>query len=112
MLNMGIFRLNIMGIYRAADQNLTGSVDDNYFINATASTDLFKRKLSLRLGMMDVFNMMERTSNTSTPTYISLSSSKRKSQYLTFGITFRFGKLELEQKQMAPQGGGGGAPMK
>ncbi|MBN2730329.1 MAG: outer membrane beta-barrel protein [Bacteroidales bacterium] len=111
MLNMGIFRLNIMGIYRAADQNLTGSVDDNYFINATASADLLKRKLSLRLGMMDVFNMMERTSNTSTPTYISLSSSKRKSQYLTFGITFRFGKLELEQKQMAPQGGGGGAPM-
>lgn len=115
MLNLGIFRLNVMGIYRAADQTLTGSVDDIYFINATASADLFNRKLSLRFGMMDVFNMMERNSATNTPTYISLSSSKRKSQYLTFGITFRFGKLELEQKvnpQGAGGGGGGGAPMR
>ncbi len=112
MLNMGLFRLNIMGIYRAADETLTGSVEDNYFINATATADLMKRRLSLRFGVMDVFNMMERNSATNTPTYISLSSSKRKSQYITFGITFRFGKLELEQKVNQGAGGGGGTPMR
>jgi hypothetical protein len=51
--------------------------------------------------------MMERNVTTNTPNYIYLSSSKRKSQYLSFGITFRFGKLQLEQKQMAPQTGAG-----
>jgi outer membrane receptor protein involved in Fe transport len=107
MMTLGPLRFNITGIYRAANETMTGSVDDNYFINATASADLLKRKLSLRLGMMDVFNMMERNVTTSNPNYIYLSSSKRKSQYLTFGITFRFGKIELEQKQMAPQTGAG-----
>jgi Outer membrane protein beta-barrel family/CarboxypepD_reg-like domain/TonB-dependent Receptor Plug Domain len=107
MMTLGPIRLNIIGIYRAANETMTGSVDGSYFINATATTDLFKRKLSLRLGMMDVFNMMERNVTTNTPSYISLSSSKRKSQYLTFGITFRFGKIQLEQKQMAPQSGAG-----
>jgi outer membrane receptor protein involved in Fe transport len=103
MWNYKIIRLNIMGIYRASAASLQGSNEPTYFINATASADLFKKMVSLRLGMNDIFNWMKHSSETNTPSYISSSSSKQKSQFLTFGITVRLGKVELEQSQMPPQ---------
>ena len=103
MWNYKLFRVNIMGIYRAAEESMQGAEEASYWINANASADLFNRKMSLRFGMNDVFNWNERNFSISTPTFISSSSSKRKSQFLTFGITFRFGKLELEQQQKPPQ---------
>jgi hypothetical protein len=102
MYNISLFRIQLMGNYRSASQNLTGSEDPTYWMNLTVNADLFNNKLSLRLGMMDVFNWMERNVSTTTPSYISTSSSKQKSQYLTFGITFRFGKIELERMQRQP----------
>lgn len=105
MWNYKILRLNVMGIYRAAAASLQGNNDPNYWINVTANADLFKKTVSLRLGMNDIFNWMERSSETNTPTYISTNSSKMKTQFLTFGITVRLGKVELEQQQMPPQNG-------
>jgi len=57
----------------------------------------------MRLGMMDIFNWMEHAYSTTTPTYIVTSTSKRKTQFVTFGITVRLGKIELEQMQASPQ---------
>lgn len=108
MWNYKFLRLNVMGVYRAASASLQGTTEPAYFTNATVNADLFDKKLSIRLGMQDIFNWQERRSNTNTPTYIVESYSKNKSQFLTFGITFRFGKVEMEQNQMPPQGGAGG----
>lgn len=105
MYNYKNIRMHIIGNYRSASDNIFGRTEPDYWINASLNADFFKRKLSLRLGMMDVFNWMERVSSTSTPTYISLSSSKHRSQFVNFGITFRFGKIELEKPQMAPSPG-------
>lgn len=107
MWNYKFLRLNIMGIYRAASANLQGSSDPTYFTNATVNADLFNKKLSIRVGMQDIFNWQERKSNTNTPTYISENYSKNRSQFLTFGVTVRLGKIELERNQKAPQGGDG-----
>ena len=111
MWNYKFLRLNIMGIYRAASANLQGTSKDTYFINANLNADLFNRKLSIRVGMQDIFNWQESNTITNTPTYYSEDYSKNRSQFLTFGITVRLGKIELEQSQMPPQGGGGGGPM-
>lgn len=108
MWNYKFLRLNIMGIYRAAAVSLQGSSEDTYFVNANLNADFFKRKLSVRVGMQDIFNWQESNTITNTPTYYSENYSKNRSQFLTFGITFRFGKIELEQSQMPPQGGVGG----
>lgn len=102
MWNYKNLRFNLTGVYRAASANLQGSDEPTYWINSTINADLFDRKLSLRLGMQDIFNWLENSSSTNTPSVISESYSKSKSQYLTFGITFRFGKVELEQQQMQP----------
>jgi len=102
MYSYKIFRIHLMGNYRSASETFTGTEKPFYWMNITANADLFDKKLSLRLGMMDVFNWMERNSTTSTPTYVSTGTSKQKSQYLTFGITFRFGKIELERMQRQP----------
>ena len=91
-----------MGNYRAASESLIGSTEPQYWINATVNADFFKRKMSLRVGMMDVFNWREQSSTVSTPTYSSVSSSKQKSQFVTFGLTFRFGRTELERQQKQP----------
>ena len=111
MWNYKFLRLNITCIYRAAAINLQGTSEDNYFINASVNADFFKKKMSVRLGMQDIFNWQENNTTTKTPTYYSENFSKNRSQFLTFGITFRFGKIELERKQMPPQQGGGGGPM-
>lgn len=108
MWNYKFLRLNIMGIYRAAAANLQGSSEDTYFVNANLNADLFKKKLSIRLGMQDIFNWQESNTITNTPTYYSEDYSKNRSQFLTFDITVRLGKIELEQSQMPPQSGGGG----
>jgi len=100
MYNFKNIRMHLIGNYRSASENVFGRTEPNYWINASVNADFYNRKLSLRLGMMDVFNWMERVSSTSTPTYISLSSSKLRSQFVNFGITFRFGKVELEKPQM------------
>lgn len=102
MYNYKIFRFHLNGNYRAASETLNGSVDPTYWINATFSADFLNRKLSVRMGVMDIFNWMERSYTTTTPTFISTGSSKQKSQFITFGLTFRFGKMELERMQKQP----------
>lgn len=96
--NYGIVRLNITGIYRSASINLTGSQKPVYYINMSASTDLMKRTLSIRAGVQDIFDWQKDAGTSVTPVLISEYSSKRLTRYLTFGITYRFGKTELESK--------------
>ena len=104
MWNYKILRLNIMAFYRGATENLQGNSKPNYFINVNASADLFKRKLSLRLGMQDVFNWQKSDRETITPSYVSKTYSKNRTQFLTFGVTVRLGKIELEHKMAGQQG--------
>jgi len=111
MWNYKFLRLNVTCIYRAAAINLQGTSEDNYFVNASVNADFFKKKMSVRMGMQDIFNWQESNTTTKTPTYYTENFSKNRSQFLTFGITFRFGKIELERKQMPPQQGGGGGSM-
>ena len=55
------------------------------------------------LNVSDIFGWSEWGSNTTAPQYQTTGSQRFKSTFVSLGITFRFGKMELENK--ARQGG-------
>jgi hypothetical protein len=64
----------------------------------------------VRFSVQDVFNWQQEYRKTNTPMLVSSNTSKSTTQYFSLGITFRFGKIELESKAKSgggqPQGGG------
>ena len=67
-------------------------------IDLGASADFWNRKLSLYLNISDIFNW-NNWGSTSTNYYNSSTSVyKWNSRYITFGVTLRFGKMELESR--------------
>ena len=71
-----LYTLQLMGYYRSASLNIQGTSEPLYYINATLKADLFKKKLSVRFGVQDIFNWQKDLKKTDTPTIISSSSSK------------------------------------
>jgi outer membrane receptor protein involved in Fe transport len=105
-----LYTFQVVAIYKSSNPSIQGSTDPTYFINTTLKADLFKRKLSVRFSVQDVFNWQQEYRKTNTPMLISSNTSKSTTQYFSLGITFRFGKIELESKAKTgggqPQGGG------
>lgn len=72
------------------------------------SADFFDRRLSLYLNVDDIFDWNEWGSSSLNPYYTSSSTSKYTSRYVTFGLTLRFGKMELaDRSREGIQSGGG-----
>ncbi len=73
-----------------------------YFLNLGARSDFFKRRLSVFINVQDIFNWGARIGSGSenlNPYYLSNSTNKMlNSRYVSAGVTFRFGKLELERQ--------------
>lgn len=101
------FKAQVTGIYRSSTQSLQGESKPDYYINAFIRADFFKRKLSVNIGMQDIFNWQKNNSTTNTRYYTGTSSSKNITQYVSVGITWRFGKMEMEQNVKTGQGAGG-----
>ena len=95
------------GYYRSATQSLYAEQKPSYSINCGLRTDLFNKKMSVYLNVNDIFNWNKWDNNTYNPYYISFSSYKYNSRSISAGVTFRFGKMELENR--ARQGGEDGS---
>ena len=91
------------GYYRSATQSLYSEREPSYSINCGLRADFFEKKMSVHLNVNDIFNWNKWDNNTSNPYYISYSSYKYNSRSISAGVTFRFGKMELERQ--ARQGG-------
>ena len=65
-------------------------------LGLNASATLLNGRLSLRLSLSDLLNSNRYSSFTQAPSYASTSSRHRDTRYLTFGLTYRLGKLDLE----------------
>ena len=71
--------------------------------------------MSVFVNASDIFNWNKWGETNSSPYVESISNSKYNSRSVSVGVTFRFGKMELEQRarqgaddsQGAPQGMGG-----
>ena len=100
---MKAFEVHASGYYRSPTQTLFAEREASYAINCGLRADFFDKKMSVHLNVNDIFNWNRWDNNTSNPYYISYSSFKFNSRSISAGITFRFGKMELERR--AREGG-------
>ena len=86
------------GSYSSPRLGLYSLTNANKRFDFGCSSDLFKRKMSVYLNVSDIFGWSEWGSNTTAPQYQTTGSHRFKSTYVSLGLTFRFGKMELESK--------------
>ena len=79
-----------LGLYSLSNE--TKSIDFG------CSSDFFDRKLSVYLSINDIFGWTEWGTNTTAPAYQTTGTNKFNSRYISFGLTWRIGKMELESK--------------
>ncbi len=88
--------------YSSPTLGLMSTRGARYFLNMGLRSDFFKRKVSVFVNVQDIFNWGAKYGSTSenyNPYYLTNSTNKMlNSRYISAGITFRFGKLELEQQ--------------
>ena len=91
-------------------QSLFSERQGYFGVDAGLRADFFDRKLSVFVNANDIFNTNRFGHSNNSPYVQSNSSYKYNSRSVAVGVTFRFGKMELEQ--VARQGGEGpqGAP--
>lgn len=63
------------------------------------STDLFDRRLSLFLNVADLFDTVRTGGSSLNPYNPSVSESTTESRYISFGLTWRIGRTEMEAQQ-------------
>ena len=103
------------GYYSSPTQSLFSEWHSRYGINAGLKADFFDRKMSVFVNASDIFNWNSWGESNYSPYAETTSNSKFNSRAVSVGVTFRFGKMELEQmarqgaddSQGAPQGMGG-----
>ncbi len=70
----------------------------NKGIDLGVSSDFFDRKLSVYFNVNDIFGWSEWGSNTTAPQYQTTGSQRYNSRFVSLGLTWRMGKMELESK--------------
>jgi len=102
------------GYYSSPTQSLFSEWHSRFAVNAGLKADFFDRKLSVFVNANDIFNTSSWGESNYSPYVQSTSDGKYNSRSVSLGLTFRFGKMELEQRarqggddsQGAPQGVG------
>ncbi len=108
--------LTASGYYSSPTQMIFSDWHSRYGINAGLKADFFDRKMSVFVNANDIFNWNGWGESNYSPYVQSSIDSKFNSRSVSVGLTFRFGKMELEQRarqgaddsQGAPQGAGMG----
>ena len=95
--------IHAQGYYRSPTQSLFSTRQSRYGINGGLRCDFFDRKMSVFLNVQDIFNWNRWASTNNSPYYHSTNSHKMNSRSVSLGVTFRFGKMELEKQ--AREGG-------
>ena len=98
------------GYYSSPTQSLFSDRLARYGINAGLRADFFDRKLSVYVNANDIFNWNSFGKTNYSPNVQSTSTYKYNSRSIAVGLTFRFGKMELEQRARQSEGDSGSAP--
>ncbi len=87
--------LNLSGNYTSPTINPFAESRSNYTIDLSASADFLDNRLSARISVCDLFNWQRTDALNTNPYYISTESTHRDCRYITLGITYRIGKMDL-----------------
>ena len=94
-------QLTMAANYSSPTLSLMSERKARYYLNMGARSDFFNRRLSVFVNVQDIFNWGAKIGSGSTntnPYYLSDNTNKMlNSRYISAGVTFRFGKMELEQ---------------
>ena len=86
------------GSYSSPRLGLYSLTNANKRFDFGASSDFFDRKMSVYLNVSDIFGWAEWGSNTTAPQYQTTGSNRFNSRFVSLGLTWRIGKMELESK--------------
>ena len=92
--------INVFGniSYTSPTLGLMTEEGDNFNVTLGASADLFKRRLSLYVFINNLFDSNNDYSTSRNPYATGVSSTIYHDRMINFGISLRFGKLELESR--------------
>jgi outer membrane receptor protein involved in Fe transport len=90
--------INASGNYRSMTKTIFYESMPTYSINCGLRSDFWNRKISVFLNIQDIFNWGKRQNKYTNPYYITYYSNTYNSRFISAGITFRFGKIELEKQ--------------
>lgn len=105
--------INASANYTSKSVNMFTVTRPRYSIDAGLRAEFWKRRISVFVDVHDIFNWNRRGTDVNNP-YYTLSSTTWSSwmgRSIRGGITFKFGKMELEGTQAQAQGGQGGQGM-
>lgn len=95
------YRLTLSANYSSPSLwSIFNSRNGGYYVNCGASADLLKGRLAIYVNVNDLFNTRESISGSTNPYYITNSHNKPVSRFISAGLTLKFGKIELEHKNM------------
>lgn len=86
-------------VYRSRTQTPLAEVDPYFTFDCGVSTDLLDRRLSLFLNVNDLFGTVRTGGSSVNPYNPSVSESTTDSRYVSFGLTWRLGRTEMEAQQ-------------
>ena len=89
--------VTVSGNYRSKTKSLFREEQPVYSLNCGLRSDFWDRKISVYLNVQDIFNWNKQRNNNTNPYYIAYNSSKQNSRFISAGVTFRFGKIEMEK---------------
>jgi outer membrane receptor protein involved in Fe transport len=90
--------INTSGNFRSKTRTIYSETAPTYSINCGLRSDFWKKKISVFLNVQDIFNWGRNINSNTNPYYIAYNSTKYNSRFISAGITFRFGKIEMESK--------------
>jgi hypothetical protein len=90
--------VNASAYYRSKTKSVYSEYAPTYAINCGLRSDFWKKKISVFLNVQDIFNWGRQRNNNTNPYYIAYTSKKFNSRFISAGITFRFGKIEMESQ--------------
>jgi hypothetical protein len=93
-----LLEINASGNYRSKTKTIFFEDQPFYSVNCGLRSDFWQKKISVFINAQDIFNWGKERNNNTNPYYIAYSSTKWNSRFISAGITFRFGKIEMESK--------------
>ena len=88
--------INVSGSYNSPQMMLFGEKQSSFNLSLSVSGTFFDDRLSAYVKVTDPFNWNHSQNWTYAPLYQSYNSHHSDSRFITLGISWRFGKAELE----------------
>lgn len=95
-----VLEVNLSGSYRSKSVDMFSLTKPRYSIDCGLRAEFWKHHISVYVDVSDIFNWNKMSYQSNNPYYTSTSTSTNSwsSRSIRAGITFRFGKMELENQ--------------